>query len=361
MEPSIGMRDRFGRAWYVVEQLEHVVAKALLGGYGRMVPFRGDLDGVEFRRAAELHCQAGCLQPVGRELFARDSSVRGRTVEPLRVMVFMRCRRCEECRRAMQSLWMARAADEFHRWPRTLMGTVTMSPVHHLELDTRARMRLWSQAVDFESLPEDEKFKERAHEFYLAVRLWMAKLRKGDGRHAHPRFRYLLVAERHDSEQTSPEMRQRPHFHLVLHECDVGRLVYGDPAAACEMEQRSGEWEHRFRKVRGVWRKFAFVSDDAFLRQKWTLGHTVFEWAETEQAAVYVCKYLTKAWDSRIKASKLYGNLGGADQGNEVTRETSTPPTSLGALELRSRTKIMYDERQLRLMDAADKLPGRGG
>lgn len=222
-------------------------------------------------------------------------------------------------------MWMARAMDEFAAWPLTMMGTVTMSVQHHYELDARAMVRLGAQAVSWSSLSEDERFKERVREYNLELTRLFKRWRKGDGRHRSPAFRYLLIAERHDSEQTSVELRGRPHFHLIIHECKVGSLVYGDPAEAVALERRSGEWVHRWRKVRNEWRKFAFVADDAFLRQKWTLGHTVFEWAETAQAAVYVCKYLTKDMDARVRASIRYGNPGGAGQDSGDVRENLDP------------------------------------
>lgn len=213
-------------------------------------------------------------------------------------------------------MWGARAIHEYEFWPVTAFGTFTLSVENHLELDNRARLRLWDAGVSFDHLSEVEMFTERAREFGNEVTRWIKRIRQGrDGR--SPTFvRYLLVAERHDSDKTGPELRGRPHFHMLLHDMQAGCAMRGSPAAALaqgksftECSVEAGEWEVRnVVDKKGVWRPHVFLRDEAFIRKNWTLGFTKFQWAEDANSAWYVCKYLSKEMRCRVRASQRYGS-----------------------------------------------------
>lgn len=203
--------------------------------------------------------------------------------------------------------WAARAIDEYNRWPRTVFGTLTASPEQHALLDMRARVAVSAKGNDFDLITDHERFVARARVFGAEVTKWLKRVRIGrDGRSIIP-IRYLLVAEVHDSEKTSVEMRHRPHFHVLLHDC-TGSAVLGSPLEALANGE-DGEWV-----VRDLWspktrsmHRHVFVKDDAFLREQWTLGHTKFQFAEDHKSAFYVCKYISKSLASRVRASREYG------------------------------------------------------
>lgn len=220
--------------------------------------------------------------------------------------------------------WQGRAITEFHAARRTWFGTITMSPDEHYSLDARIRMRLLEGRTAFDELSPSEQFVERAKEMGSEMSLYIKRLRAGNTpvglrgpQLPHkPSIRYLLIAEQHDSGSTSVEMRGRPHFHILLHEQHGARtaLVAGEPEA-CLVYGESVEMERRHYKTRNGWLPGVFARDDSFLRQQWVFGHTKFQLATSPNAAVYVCKYLTKAMHVRVRASLHYGV------------ERMTPPT----------------------------------
>lgn len=282
-----------------VERLEQVAREALLGGYGTLLR----------HRYVRLTLGMDCEQPYVHTLFSRYSAKHGKRVQPFTVEVEARCRKCFSCKRRRSMYWTARALSEWQRWPRTVFGTVTMSPEEHAMLDAKATLRLAKGRVGFADLSPRELFAERAKEFGAEVTKYLKRLRKGDPSHDRPKLRYLLVAEVHDSDETAVEMRHRPHFHLLIHELEPGVLVHGNPASVIESGERDGEWIRKFRKDRrGRWQPIAVVADDAFLRQNWTLGFTNFQWASSAQQASYVCKYLNKSLMLRVRASQHYGD-----------------------------------------------------
>lgn len=184
-----------------------------------------------------------------------------------------------------------------------------MSVQQQLRLDDLITLRLAKGRVDFNKLSQREIFEERVTEFGAEVTKYFKRVRKGDAEHA-PELRYLLVAEVHDSDETSEEMRGRPHFHLLMHEQQAGQLVTGDPLEVLRTRERSGEYIHRFvwNKRYKKWDERVHVADDAFIRKNWTLGFTNFQWAQSAQAASYVCAYLSKSQMLRVRASQHYGD-----------------------------------------------------
>ena len=168
-------------------------------------------------------------------------------------------------------------------------------------------LRLRQQGVNFSELSEGEKFKERANEFGVEVTKWLKRLRKGDGDHPKPKFRYLLVAEAHKASGSA--VAERPHYHVLLHEAEAGALIKGDPHEVvignCDV---AGEYRLRWQKDRqGKWQRTAIAADDAFIRKNWPFGFTLFEWASSAKSAVYLCKYLNKSMLVRCRASGKYG------------------------------------------------------
>lgn len=231
--------------------------------------------------------------------------------------------------------WTARAITEYHRAERTWFGTLTLSPMEHYVIDARAQARLGRSGVNWQQLSAKEQFAERAKELGAEATKFIKRLRFGskmvceDGPHIphKPVIRYLLVAEMHDSAETSDEMRGRPHFHMLLHEQQAGALVVGKPLTAL-FAGRSVEMERRSYKTRRGWKPGVFAADNSFLRSNWTLGFTKFQLAESPMSAAYVCKYLTKALAVRVRASQGYGlenhNTEGKASIENRQRETMT-------------------------------------
>lgn len=251
-----------------------------------------------------------CEAPYVRELVA--------TEKPYRVDLYARCRKCEACMDNKARYWMGRAADEYRRAARTYMGTFTLSPAEHAELDRKVAL-----ACPKGKLDRNELFKARARAFGDHLDEWLSRIRAGALWRANIRsesFRYLLVAERHDSEQTDEWLRGRPHFHMLLHEQSVGALVVGDPLKALE-EGQSGEFEMRKVFRNNQWQPGIFLKDNSMVRLPWTFGFTKFELCFSEASAVYVCKYMSKAGAYRVRPSIRYGKLG---EGTEPSEGSTT-------------------------------------
>ena len=160
--------------------------------------------------------------------------------------------------------------------------------------------------VNINELSATELFMARVGVFGDEVQKFMKRLRKGDKFHPSPNLRYLIVAEAHESDKTNVALRGRPHFHMLLHETVQGSLVSGNPRNAFT-DGESGEYRLASYKSGNVWRKGVFVNDDSFLRTQWHFGFTKFQFAENAKAASYLCKYLNKAADARVRASAGYG------------------------------------------------------
>lgn len=290
-----------------VERAEAIARAAIVGGYGKIVPRSYDPEGLMVRRYVRLSLGMDCEAPYEFVLWARYSARHGKAVKPFGIEVVSRCRKCFACKRRRALFWAGRAMSEFKLWPRTLMGTFTMSPEQHQLLDMRCIGRLAKGRVDFHRLTEGERFAEQVKEFGSEVTKWLKRLRKGDASHFKPQIRYLLVAERHDSEHTSVEMFGRPHFHILIHEKSAGTLVHGDPLLAIE-DERDGEYERRMvRNRHGQYIPCAFASDESFIRKNWEFGFTKFQWCADANAAFYVCKYLSKGLNARVRCSERYG------------------------------------------------------
>ena len=297
-------RDSRAKSLELREPLERSVARCL--SEGTPVEAMG-------RRSFQLGWQPDCESPVPWLAFGSRSEYARGSRDPIFVHGFGRCRKCEACKKARSQMWQIRAMQEFSQWPVTLFGTITMSMEEHYRLDamviqgTRGKDgRYIRHPANPAAMSTDELFAARVGVFGDEAQKFLKRLRKGDKFH-RPAIRYLLVAEAHDGPNTSQAMRGRPHMHIMLHEQEPGSLVLGNPRD-CFIHGQSGEYIlSSYKTSSGEYRKGVFVHDDSFLRTQWQLGYTKFQFAENARAAGYLCKYLNKASDARVRASLGYG------------------------------------------------------
>ena len=218
-----------------------------------------------------------CEEPVPVVLHSRAtervSYARNAANKPrpgIEVTLMTSCRKCRVCMRKRTRLWQWRAKQELAVAPRSWLSTLTVEPAKHYWIDECASTR----TRDFWHLSEAKKFETRVRVLGGEVTKYLKRLRKGNRKEGWPatHFRYLMVSEMHDSPDTSPEMRGRPHCHLFIHE------VRGMPSL---VKRR--------------------------LEAHWPLGFSSWKLAD-DRAYWYVPKYLTKANDARVRASIGYGN-----------------------------------------------------
>ena len=179
------------------------------------------------------------------------------------VLILTPCHKCGPCLEARQRLWTARATQEIKDSVRTWWGTLTLSPdVAHLAL-SRARARESSQGIDFDLLPEAEKFGLWHAQIAPEITKYLKRIRHHMGTDA---MRYLFVVEAHESGV--------PHYHALIHECDPAKPV-------------------RKRTLDSQW--------TLGLIKQWRLVNDIYP-------AGYVCKYLAKDARARLRASQDYGS-----------------------------------------------------
>jgi len=316
-----------------------------------------------------LDIKHDCEQPYGYELHARVSSRHGKRKAPLMIRGTARCRKCEACMRNRAWFWRSRAIAEYATWPVSCFGTLTLRPEEHYRFDAMIETgSVGRPAVRLRDLSATEAFGTRVSAIGTEITNWIKRLRKGDKEHKDCRLRYLIVAEMHNGAQTSDEMRHRPHFHVFLHEMKSSSLFSGSPIRAL-VDGKDVDWERKWYKPeKGVWRYGAFLRDESFVRAQWTLGHTKFQFAESEKAAWYICKYLTKTLDCRVRSSQLYGLLGTSeedrartDRVRERPRSGSVEPlTSRAELGVRSETKHGETTSPNAVAEATNSIRERG-
>lgn len=179
--------------------------------------------------------------------------------KPLPVELGARCRKCEQCLAHRRRLWTARAVDEIEASRRTWFGTLTVRPEDRFLLrckaDARAQARGWEP---LSLLSQPEAFRHLASELNREATKFLKRLRKKS-----KGLRYILVTEAHKSGD--------PHLHLLLHE-------HEDAATKRQLEEQ------------------------------WRLGFSHWRLVDRDSsAAVYVCKYLAKEAQTRVRASLHYG------------------------------------------------------
>lgn len=178
----------------------------------------------------------------------------------LKVTVWVRCRKCEHCRKARSRMWAARAIAETEASVRTWFCTLTLSPAalqHHRMI---ARREAFSRSTDYDAFSESEKFKAEVSAIGPELQKWLKRVRKRTGKG----MRFMLVAEQH---QTGA-----PHFHALVHESSSAAIKYRD----------LDHWPL------GVVRQFKLITD--------------------KRAVFYVCKYVAKEVSARVRASTGYGS-----------------------------------------------------
>lgn len=171
-----------------------------------------------------------------------------------------RCRKCDKCLAHRAWKWRTRALEEVRLANRTWFGTLTVSPDNHFLALARVRAAASAGGVDFDTLGEQERWLRLVAEHGRDLTKYVKRLRKN----SQVPIRYLIVAERHKS--------GLPHFHMLVHE-------RGEPI------------RHKL------------------LSEQWNLGFE--KWRLTSplepKAALYLCKYLSKGLDARVRASQAYG------------------------------------------------------
>jgi hypothetical protein len=227
------------------------------------------LDGHPIPRI-EWDISGDCQTPTVVEQYGRIGAPLGRKyVQPLHegksvtVTLTTRCRKCETCTAKRAAAWRMRAYSEHAAAHRTWFGTLTFHPDVQARIINEARMYFHVNGLDYDTLPEAERWSRYLRFAGERTKLFYKRIRKTGAR-----IRYLQVAEKHQSGLA--------HFHVLIHE------VSPDHAAP--------------------WR---------VLKKSWPFGFVKFNLI-TEQdgrgAVTYPLKYLTKdAATGSVRASLKYG------------------------------------------------------
>lgn len=239
---------------------------------------------VETPARVEWDVAGNCRNPVAFERVGRGDRPRGilydsyaagapRLVESkyagkgfLVMAITARCRKCEACLRVRAREWAAKARAEIAMAPRTWFGTLTLTPGWHAYFQSKARVYLGRQGVDYDILQPSDQHAELHRQIGPEITLMLKRLR---GRRKDA-FRYMLVVEAHKS--------GLPHYHMFIHE--------RSPADPLRHAVLTAAWEKGFTKWKLV--------DD-----------------EDGRAAWYACKYLSKSAACRVRASQHYGEIMG--------------------------------------------------
>lgn len=250
-----------------VEALESLAYEAFANG-GEFPSGWIEASGAYTRNLRHAHWDiAGdCQRPVRLTLSSRHSRRWRVTRERMTVTLEARCRQCPACLRKRAALWRYRAIGEIAAAERTWFGTLTFRPEEHYRMEISARAGAKPAASDSQALGAWRRAQIR--EAGKELTKFFKRVRKNTGLP----MRYLAVAELHLSSKTSDVMRERPHYHLLIHE-----------QAGCPIPWKA-------------------------LDREWTLGHSKFKLVSDTRGAMYVCKYISKEAGARIRASQNYGN-----------------------------------------------------
>lgn len=297
-----------------------MVRKGIAGGYCRAVPWT-DTDA--FRRHFELRLAMDCEEPFTYTLWSRyrTNTKRGKAIF---IDVATRCRKCTACRDRKAMYWAGRAVSEYNRWPSTYMVTLTLRPEMHYHFDAVMHSQFPELAEEIKAfdrgLAAATLFQRRAQVIGREVTLYTKRLRK------RAPLRTLIVAEAHA--ESGSAVAGRPHFHLLLHEKENGTLI--NPT---EWRMETG-WCSRCARNHT---SEGEVCDHAFVRHQWPHGFTKVVRCVNEKSVFYLCKYMSKAMATRVRASQGYGchddNLAGsglepAMNGVKGIEDNLTPPGS---------------------------------
>lgn len=217
-----------------------------------------------------------CIMPLTREVrsdFYQGLPSKAVSSHRQYMTIAVACRRCDGCKVHRRKLWAARAYDEVRLANRTWFGTLTLAPQVQVSGLFEARAYARKRGLgDFDALGRSEQFRLLAGIHYPHVQRFLKRLRK-----AGAKFRYLLVAEEHQS--------GLPHYHLLLHERTSDNVL---------KSTLEGQWRAGFSHWRLV--------DEEKPRQ-------VF----------YVVKYLGKSIPTRVWNSCRYGSARTADNLAQAT------------------------------------------
>ena len=209
--------------------------------------------------ASQVDQEMRCASPVVISAIGLPSAILEADKGPVPVEMWARCRKCTQCLEHRRRLWTARALEESNVAVRTWFGTLTVRPEDRFRL--RMRAELLAKKRGWEPLAEMDPataFKKIVDEHNREITLFLKRVRKESA----SRFRYLLVTEKHKTGD--------PHFHILLHEHSVP-----------------------VRKE--------------LLERQWTLGFSSWRLVHDVKSAYYVCKYLSKDAQTRVRASVRYG------------------------------------------------------
>lgn len=224
-----------------------------------------------------------CHRPFVTTMWGRAPADRGEkyiVVRPFKentpavLEIETRCRKCSACLWARQRRWYGAAMQELALAPRTWFGTLTLSPDNQFKYQLLAQKRCLKRSVDYHTLSASEQYVERHNAIGQEITRYLKRVRKNSG----AKLRYLLVAERHKSGE--------PHYHMLLHEVNHGGKVL-----------------HRH------------------LSKAWTLGFENWRLSDPlkPRSAAYLCKYLAKSAEARVRASQRYGGASSDDLSRYLT------------------------------------------
>lgn len=218
----------------------------------------------------EWDISGDCQNPKAREVYAappasdksRMIEVSKETAKPLRLIMSVKCRKCEKCLARRGRHWRLRAEAEIKLGARTWFGTLTLGPTEHQRVLNAARYHARERlAIDYDTLSPEEQFQRSSKIASALVTKYLKRVRKGS---SGP-LRHMIVAEQHKSGLI--------HYHGLIHEMFPG-----------------------------------LGASERLLRTKWTHGYSKWNVVQDHKTAAYVTKYLTKTSLVRVRASKMYGN-----------------------------------------------------
>ena len=271
--------DTVPRRYVDRESALRTVGKALSKGAAK--PSKGwvpnlSRDGTTVPHAWDLNFAGNCLNPVlvhrdGVRLHKHEKAhIFGPGKErPVMTEILCPCRQCENCLRRRAAHWRLRAIAEYTKSGRTWFGTLTLSPDAHFIMKMRAsgirakhgpQKGQLTETIDFDGLAPADQFRARHAEISKEITLYVKRLRK----ESEASLRLLCVAEAHKS--------GLPHYHMLVHEAKDGPAI-----------------KH------------------ATLSGQWQLGYSNWKLVTDAKSASYVCKYLGKSMDARVRASLDYG------------------------------------------------------
>jgi len=184
-------------------------------------------------------------------------------LNPMWLEVMTRCRKCDDCLRARRSSWTARSLCEFAATAgRTWFVTLTYDPHWRHQICLKSQAKYGN--IDFANLAKVSS---------VMVTRYFKRVRKNTKK----KFRYMMVHE--------PHQDGFPHVHMLLHE----------QSAHITKRELQREWPYGFSNPK-------LCSADK---------------------AHYICKYVSKDVEVRVRASIRYG------RSSSIVRSTSGETSTL--------------------------------